>query len=152
MWNNGHDAYLESRVFSAGPLELVHLLYQACIQAVRDARHYLAEANIAERSRCISKACEILMELNSSLDRERGGEIAERLALLYDYMLGRLLDANIQQGDAPLSEVLALLVTLGEAWDGIRPAAEPAAPLAPAANVWTREAGHEAYASQGWSF
>jgi flagellar protein FliS len=148
MWNNGHDAYLESRVFSAGPLELVHLLYQAGIQAVRDARHFLGKGDIAERSRSINKACEVLMELNSSLDRDRGGEIAQRLALLYDYMLGRLLDANIQQSDAPLAEVLSLLATLGEAWDGVRPAAEP---VAPAANVWAQEAGRDAYASQGWS-
>jgi flagellar protein FliS len=148
MWNNGHDAYLESRVFSAGPLELVNLLYQACIQSVRDARHYLAKGDIAERSRCINKAYEVLMELNSSLDRERGGEIAQRLALLYDYMLGRLLEANIQQSDTPLGEVLSLLTTLGDAWDSVRIAAEP---VAPAANVWAQETGREAYASQGWS-
>src|SRR5215471_8847628 len=79
MWNNGHDAYLESRVLSADPVELVNLLYQACTQAVRDARYHLAKGDIGERSRAINKACEILMELNSSLDRIQGGEIAARL-------------------------------------------------------------------------
>jgi len=180
MWNNGHDAYLESKVLSADPVELVNLLYQASIQAVRDARHFLAQGEIADRSRAINKACEILIELNSSLDRERGGEIVERLAPLYDYMLGRLLEANLQQSDAPLAEVQSLLATLSEAWAGVRPQAAPpaavaanpwsqeapqatpwsqapdsvppqAVPAAPvAANPWSQESGQSAYLSQAW--
>ena len=149
MWNNGHDAYLESRVLSADPVELVNLLYQACIQAVRDARYHLEQGAIGDRSRAINRACEIVIELASSLDRQRGGEIAPRLAQLYDYMLGRLLEANIQQSDAPLAEILGLLATLGEAWQGVRSAAEPA--VAPAGNVWSQETGQETYASHGWS-
>src|SRR5690349_7213879 len=103
MWNNCHDAYLESRVLSADPIELVNLLYQACCQAVRDARQHLAQGEIAERSRSINKGCEILLELNASLDRERGGEIAQRLAQLYEYMISQLLAANMQQSDPPLA-------------------------------------------------
>jgi flagellar protein FliS len=148
MWNNGHDAYLESRVLSADPVELVNLLYQACIQAVRDARYHLERGDIGERSRAINRACEIVMELNVALDRDRGGEIAARLAQLYDYVLGRLLEANMQQSDLPLAEVLALLATLGEAWQGVCP---PAAEAAPAGNVWAQEAGPVAGVSHGWS-
>ena len=54
MWTDGHDAYLESRVLTADPIELVNLLYQACTEAVRGARRYLAEGRIAERSREIN--------------------------------------------------------------------------------------------------
>jgi flagellar protein FliS len=130
MWNSGHDAYLESRVLAADPVELVSLLYQACTQAVREARHYLAAGQIAERSREINKACAIVIELATSLDHERGGEISQRLALLYDYMERRLLQANMQQSDAPLADVLGLLTTLSEAWAGVRqPEEKPAAEI-----------------------
>jgi flagellar protein FliS len=132
MWNNGHDAYLESRVLSADPVELVHLLYQASIQAVGDARHHLAEGRIMERSKAITRACKINIELAAALDFEKGGELSKRLAGLYDYMRQRLLEANLKQADAPLEEVLGLLTTLGEAWETIRfgqstaqPAVEP---------------------------
>jgi flagellar biosynthetic protein FliS len=113
MWNNGHDAYLESRVLSAN-----------------------------------NKACEIVIELASSLDRTAGGEIALRLAQLYEYMLGRLMEANLQQTDAPLAEVLGLLATLAEAWDGVRPA--PAPP--PEENLWQPQAATEAVPAHGWNF
>jgi flagellar protein FliS len=123
MWNNGHDTYLESRVLSADPVELVNLLCKACTVAVREARYHLAEGRIAERSREINKAYEILVELTVSLDHGRGGEISQRLAQLYDYMQRRLLDANMQQSEAPLAEVLSLLSTLSEAWAGVRASA-----------------------------
>jgi flagellar secretion chaperone FliS len=119
MWQNAHDAYVESRVLSADGLELVRLLYQACTSRVRDARRHLEAGEIRARSQSISKAWEILAELVHSLDRERGGEIAVRLADLYDYMQRRLIEANFQQADGPLAEVLGLLSTLSEAWEGI---------------------------------
>jgi flagellar protein FliS len=151
MWQNAQDAYLENRILSGEPLELVHVLYQACTGAVRDARRHLAEAEIASRARSISKACEILAELMSSLDHERGGEISERLAQLYDYMQRRLIEANCRQTDEPLTDVLGLLATLSEAWEGIKQQARPEL----AESSWTQPLHREAepaYASAGWSF
>jgi flagellar protein FliS len=136
MAQNAYDAYLESRIESAEPIQLVRLLYQGATDAVRNARRHLASGDIAARSRSVSKAFEILTELTSSLDRERGGEIAVRLAQLYDYMQRRLLEANARQQDEPLAEVLGLLTTLAEAWQEIgeaeRPAEAPAGPWAQA--------------------
>jgi flagellar secretion chaperone FliS len=132
MWENAQDAYLEQRVLSADPLELVRLMYQAAIAAVRDARRDLSAGEIAARSRSISKACGIVLELNAALDHSQDGEISARLAALYDYMLRRLLEANIQQSDALLAEVLGLLSTLSEAWEQTRVVARPAAPE----NAW----------------
>jgi flagellar secretion chaperone FliS len=175
MWNDTQDAYLESRVLTADPLELVNLLYQGCMQAVREARVHLAEGRILERSREINKACQIVIELATSLDHERGGEISQRLALLYDYMQRRLLEANMQQSDAPLADVLGLLSTLAEAWAEIRTPADKPVVTSPrpqpvpqeaekpvVENPWSQplplETGYapqgyaaNAYASQEWS-
>ena len=152
MWQNAHDAYLESRVLSADPLELVHLLYEAAIEAVREARRYLAAGEIAARSRSITKAFGILQELVAALDHDRGGEISGRLGQLYDYMQRRLLEANFQQTDEPLAGVLGLLATLAEGWQGVKGQPQPAAP---AENPWARRAPVDAataYGSSAWSF
>jgi flagellar protein FliS len=157
MWQNAHDAYLDSRIMSANPLELVTILYQACIGSVRDARRHLANRDIAQRSKSITKAWEILTELTISLDRKRGGEISERLAELYDYMMRRLTEANFKQTDAPLAEVLGLLSTLLEGWQGIQESAGQkveAVQTARAASAWGNPVPQEsagAYSSQGWS-
>lgn len=152
MWQNAHDAYLESRILSADPIELVNLLYQACTGAVREARCHLANGEISARSRSITKACEIVIELTTSLDHSHGGEISQRLAQLYDYMLRRLTEANMQQSDAPLAEVLGLLSTLSEAWEGLKRNTQPAAVTA---NPWAQALPQESApvcAAQGWSF
>ena len=150
MRHKAHDAYLESRILSAGPIDLVRLLYQASIGAVEDARRHLAAGEIAARSRSISKAHRILVELTGALDHQRGAEISQRLAQLYDYMERRLIEANLEQSDAPLEEVRGLLATVAEAWEGIRP---PVASAAPAESPWAQPLPQEsaAYASQAWS-
>jgi flagellar protein FliS len=154
MWNNGHDTYLESRILGANPLELVNLLYQGCRQAVRDAREHLSGGRIAERSRAISKACEILIELDGALDHTQASELSRRLAQLYDYMQRRLLDANMRQADEPLVEVLGLLTTLGEAWEGVNPPASkpPAQPDSPWSQPASMELAISGNAAHAWSF
>ncbi len=116
--NNPYEAYLETTVASASPLELVCMLYTGAIEAVRDARRFLADGCIPERSRAISRAVELLAELNGSLDPS-AGELAGRLAQLYDYAQRRLLDANFRQTDDGLAEALSILEPLAEAWNSV---------------------------------
>lgn len=121
MWRNAHDTYLEERILSADPVELIQMLYQAALTAVADARRHLAEREILARARSVSKACNILVELNTSLDFERGGEITVRLSQLYGYMHRRLVEANLQQSDELLAEVSGLLTTVLEGWAAVKP-------------------------------
>jgi flagellar protein FliS len=155
MYRNANDAYLENRVLSADPIELVRMLYQAADGAVRAARGHLAAGDIAARSNAIVRACDILAELTGSLDRDRGGEIADRLAQLYDYITRRLVEANTLQQDAPLAEALGLLGTLEEGWDGVQQALQTAVPApTPAPNPWEQPAPPDpapAFVSNPWS-
>jgi flagellar protein FliS len=158
------DAYLESQVLSADPIELVRLLYRGALDATRTARVHLAANRIAERARQITKAHAILSHLSGSLDRTRGGTLSSQLAELYDYMQRRLLEANRSQEAAPLSEVERLLTTLLEGWEQIRAApdnstaqvplpqadGEKSQPYGGYANVFTQGQAPE-YASQSWS-
>lgn len=116
----GNSAYLESRILSADPVELIAILYEHAILSVQEAREHLAKKEIAKRARRISKAIAIVSELDASLDHSIGGEMSRNLARLYQYMRERLTAANIQQADAPLAEVETLLNTLAEGWEGVK--------------------------------
>lgn len=118
------DAYLESQVLTADPMELVRLLYRGARDATRSAKTHLAAGRIAERSRQISKAHSILTQLSGSLDHLRGGTLSRSLAELYDYMQRCLLDSNLRQKPEPLIEVERLLSTLLEGWEQIGSAPE----------------------------
>ena len=156
MWRNAHDTYLEERILSADPVELIQMLYQAALTAVADARRHLAERQILRRARSISKACNVLVELNTSLDFASGGEIAVRLSQLYGYMHRRLVEASLQQNDQLLAEVSELLSTLMEAWAGVKAGLQQDPPRAtPRSTPWMPAAFAEqelATASSSWSF
>jgi flagellar protein FliS len=150
MPRNAHNAYLKSRILSADPMELVCLMYQAAVSEVQEARRHLQAKDIRARSNSITKVQNILSELATVLDHKRGGQFAKNLAQLYDYMMRRLTEANFKQIDEPLAEVLGLLATLKEGWDGIR---QPTQPAAPAGNAWSQAATQDAVGtSQAWSF
>jgi flagellar protein FliS len=154
MWRNPHDTYLEERVLSADPVELVHMLYQAAITSVADARRHLAERQISARAHAITKACNILVELNTSLDFEKGGEFGIRLSHLYGYMYRRLVEANIRQKDEPLAEVAGLLNTLIEGWVAVKESFQEDTPRETRATPWMSSAFAEpemATVSGGWS-
>lgn len=114
------DAYLESKVLSSDAVGLIGVLYEAALDSVCDARKYLTAKDIAARSKAICKAVDIIDLLNASLDYQAGGDISRNLASLYVYIRQRLLEANLSQTEEPLAEVLGLLTTLAEAWNGIR--------------------------------
>ena len=57
--------------------------------------------------------------LRAALDKKAGGEIAEGLDALYEYMGSRLLQANLKNQVDILEEVQRLLGELRGAWNAI---------------------------------
>jgi flagellar protein FliS len=113
------NPYFEQTILNADPIELIRMLYQRAIFCTRDAREHLRNKRIAERSAAILRAYSAIAELLAALRPEMAPELAARLRSLYFYVQQRLLDANMQQADPPLAEVLGLLTTLDEGWSGV---------------------------------
>jgi flagellar protein FliS len=129
MTTSAHEAYLESRVLSASPLELVRILYRLALERLREAKAHQASGDVLARSKALTAASEALAELTCALDLDKGGELSRRLAALYEYMQVRLLEANFRQDMALVDEVAGLLTTLLEAWQQIEPEPETATGL-----------------------
>lgn len=119
MLDNPYAKSLEARILSATPLELVVILYDEAIDAVRAARAHLAAGNIRARSRSISRAMSILIELSRSLNFEADRELSGRLAGTYSFMRSALMESNIRQTDEGLATTERLLGSLREAWVAI---------------------------------
>ena len=132
MMRNPAESYakvgVEIAVETADPHRLVLMLFDGAIVAVATSKNHMADGNIPLKGSNISKAIDIITcGLNASLDIESGGELAERLSALYDYMAQRLLWANLKNEIAPLDEVLNLLNELRSAWAEITPSQQEAA-------------------------
>jgi flagellar secretion chaperone FliS len=106
-----------SGVMSASPHGLVLMLFEGAMLAVSASRMHMQIGRTPEKAQAISKAVAIIQDgLMASLDRESGGEIAEQLFSLYEYMVARLIEANIGNRTEPLEEVGRLLAELNGAW------------------------------------
>ena len=115
-------------VETSDPHRLVMMLFDAAVAAVSMARIHMTANEIPQKGAAISKAIDLITNgLAASLDVEAGGELAERLAALYDYMAQRLLFANLKNSMAALDEVSELLSSLRNAWAQIAPGQQAAA-------------------------
>lgn len=126
---------LETGIVAANPHQLIVMLYEGAELSVRMAIKHLNEGDLGKKSVAVSKASNIIAEgLRAALDLEQGGEIAQQLDALYEYMNRRLMQMHVRHEAAPLEEVLGLLQELHGAWKQIgAPAGAASASPNPAA-------------------
>ena len=118
--------YSEVHLASSSPEETVLMLYDGAIRFLKEAMGEIVGENIVAKVNLLGKVEKIIEYLQSCLDREKGGEIAENLHRLYDYMLIRLTEANLYNDIAKLEEIGKLLGTVREGWASICDAARKA--------------------------
>lgn len=120
----GINAYanvgLETGVVDASPLKLTVMLYEGAITACIQAQQAMQQNNIAQKGACITKAVSIIDNgLRASLDKRAGGEIANNLDQLYQYMTRSLMQASLHLDLKKVGEIQQLLMELKSAWESL---------------------------------
>lgn len=108
-----------TQVAAASPHRLIQMLLDGALEKIRLARSFMQQGRLGEKARHITWAISIIDGLRVSLDKNAGGELAQNLEDLYDYMIRRLTETNLHNDPAVLDEVLGLLGQIKEAWDAI---------------------------------
>ncbi|MBC9131680.1 flagellar export chaperone FliS [Frischella sp. Ac48] len=121
MYQAGSKAYqqvsLETSVNQASPHQLIVLLFDGALNAIKLAKLYLEKGNIAGKGAAISKAINIIDNgLKSCLDMEKGGEIAANLDNLYHYISHQLVLANLHNDLEKLVSSYELLDNIAQSW------------------------------------
>ncbi len=110
------EAYRRAAVRTASKEQLVIMAYEVAVKSLDGAIRAIGERDFEEANRLLQKAQDIVMELMLSLDMEAGGEIAQNLWRLYDYMYFRLVQANVRKDAEMAREVRDMMASLLEAW------------------------------------
>lgn len=127
---------VDTGVAANDPHALVLMLFDGALSAARLGLGHMQAGRIADKAAALSKATRIVDEgLKISLDKSAGGQLAQRLGELYEYVTMRLLQANLRNDATALSEVIKLLEDLRAAWAQIRKPAsvQPATPASASA-------------------
>lgn len=112
------NEYKNNAVMTASKEQLLIMLYDGAIRFVRQARLAMEENRVTDKVQGISKAMAIITEFSNTLDHEIGGEIAEDLSRLYDFMIRELTSANARNEVERLDPVEKILLDLRQAFAG----------------------------------
>lgn len=121
IYRNPLQSYRQVSTSTASPGQLVVMLYDGAIKFLEHALGGFEFDDPLEFNRTISnnllRAQQILSELNSSLDMERGGEISVTLRRLYEYMDRLLTRSNLHKTRDGIEETVRHLTVLRGAWN-----------------------------------
>lgn len=112
------ETYKKNQFYTADKGTLLLMLYQGAMDFLQRAKGHLENGQIAEKGIYLSKAHAIIAELLSSLDFTVGGDLARSLEALYRFMMEQLMEAHLGNDAKPIDDVLSLLRTLKEGWEG----------------------------------
>ena len=115
----GFSAYQDTAVNTQSKNRLIVLLYDGAIKFMKLAIKELEAGDYEAKGRYISKAQDIISELNAVLDMEAGGDIAGNLRKLYNFMNRRLSEANTKRDPQMIREVITLMEELNQSWKAI---------------------------------
>ena len=113
---NRSNTYHEQQILTASPSRLVVMLYAAAITSLNKAIKAIEAGDVKARWAANKHAVEVIEHLFSTLDIERGGEIAADLQRLFPFMIRHLMDVDLRDDPAPAREVIGLLKPLHESW------------------------------------
>ena len=117
------DVQTKVAVESANQHSLVSMLFSGIIDALIEVEKSFDSCDLEARALHITKAQSIIFGLRSTLDHNKGGEIARLLDSLYDYCTRQLTRSHVDSDVEPVREVKGLIKQISEAWDSMPPEA-----------------------------
>jgi len=123
------QAYLQTQVTTTTQGDILIMLFDGAVKFLRQAKESMAAKDYAKKGILISKALDVLAELQASLNPQKGGEIAENLRKLYLMCSTKLLMANMKMDQTLVDDVIKTLTGIRDAFAQINtPEFAPTAP------------------------
>ena len=112
--NRGYDAYAKNKILTASPAELTLMLYEGAIKFCNIAIAGVEENDVEKAHNNITKVENIVGEFLATLDHKY--EVAKDFESVYNYLMDRLVEANMKKDKEILEEVLGHLRTMRDTW------------------------------------
>lgn len=108
----------------ASPHRLIQMLLDGALEKMLIAKSYMERGDIEGKAEHINWSIRIIGGLQASLDEKRGGEVAETLGSLYNFVVGHLTNANVTNDPKMIDECIDIIRNVKDGWDGISDEAE----------------------------
>ncbi|MBU9722274.1 MULTISPECIES: flagellar export chaperone FliS [Bacillaceae] len=112
--NNPYAKYKQNTVETKSPGELTLMLYEGCIKFIKRAEKAIDEGKVEDRNTNLIKSQNIIRELMVTLKTD--SEVAKNMMQMYDFILSRLVDANMNNDKKALQEAETFVVDFRDTW------------------------------------
>jgi flagellar protein FliS len=119
MGSNPYNAYKNTQIKTASREQILLMLYDGAIKYMKQGRDALNDENHELAHDKLIQAQDIVTELMASLDMDVGGDVAEDLYSLYDFILHNLVQANVDKNSHRVTEALDVMEDLNDAWETV---------------------------------
>jgi flagellar protein FliS len=116
MYQNVVKSYQQTQIFTTNPSKLVLMCFEGAISSLKLARDDYRAGRFEAKAKALQKCIDIIYELNTSLDLEKGGEFAANLRGLYLYIAQALTEADLKRDIGMMDRVITMLEELESAW------------------------------------
>jgi len=114
------EAYRHADTMGKSPLELVLMVYDGAIKAMRSAAaHYARNENQAGYEE-IQTAKRMVTHLYTTLDREQGGQVTEHLGKMYTWVISQLYILEATKNVDQINKVIEVMTNLRSGWETLR--------------------------------
>jgi flagellar protein FliS len=110
---------LDSEISVASPHRIIQMMFAGGLERLAQSRYSIEHSDLANKGLFIGKAIGIINGLNNSLNMDEGGEIAGNLSQLYDFIIMKVTEANLNNDVKAIDDAVSVLRTLKEGWDAI---------------------------------
>lgn len=110
---------LDSEIAVASPHRIIQMMFDGALLRLAQSRYAIENNDVASKGVFINKAIGIINGLNSSLNMDDKDSVANNLSELYDFMLRRISEANVNNDASAIDDVIAIIKTIKEGWDAI---------------------------------
>ena len=116
MADAGDNPYLRNAVMTARPEQLQLMLYDGAIRFASQAREAIEKREIENSFNLLTRAQNIVREMENGLRHEVAPEICAQMASLYRFVFSRLVDANVNKDVQAVDDALKVLRHQRETW------------------------------------
>lgn len=110
------NPYLRDAVMTATPEQLQLMLYDGAIRLALQARDAIEQKDYESSFNKLTKAQNIVLEMQTGLNFEVNRPLCERMAAIYNFIYRKLIDANVQRNVSEIDDALKILRVERETW------------------------------------
>ncbi len=110
------NEYVKTGTEGNSQVDLIVKVYNGAIRNLTQARELINSGNIAKSYQALEDSKKFIVHLYTTLDMEKGGEIAKNLSGLYGFIVNEINLVQASRDVKQLDEIITILANVKEGW------------------------------------